>query len=277
MPDSQSKSSHVTLPVVLSIAGSDCSAGAGIQADLKTFGAFDCYGLTAVTCIVAEVPGEVRSIHAVSPEAVRDQVAILFEKLPIAAVKTGMLFSRQIVKAVAEVLGNLKQCPPLIVDPVMIASSGDSLLEADAVRAYREDLFPLATLLTPNLDELQFLAATRARPSSLEEIRTAGKRLLSDTEVSLLLKGGHLQGEEATDLLLMTDDSEHIFKAPFMRDAETHGSGCTYSAAIAAALAKGLTLPEAVAEAKNFITQAIANAHRWGQVGALNQLGKSLS
>lgn len=256
-------------PVVLSIAGSDCSAGAGIQADLKTFEAFGCYGLTAVTCIVAEVPGEVRSIQAISPEVVRDQVAILFEKFPIAAVKTGMLFSTPIIEAVAEVLGNLKQRPPLIVDPVMIASSGDALLESDAVMAYRKRIFPLATLLTPNLDELHFLVATSQHPRSLEEMRAAGQKLFAEVGTALLLKGGHLQGEEAIDLLLMTDDSEHLFKAPFVHGAETHGTGCTYSAAIAAALAQGAALPQAVAQAKDFITQAITRGYHWEKVGAL--------
>ena len=265
----QSLASHQHPPIVLSIAGSDCSAGAGIQADLKTFEAFGCYGLTAVTCIVAEVPGEVRSIQAVSPEIVRDQMAILFEKFPIAAVKTGMLFSTAIIEAVAEVIGNLKQRPPLIVDPVMMASSGDALLEGDAVMAYHQKLFPLATLLTPNLDELYFLASTPQRPHSLEEMRAAGQKLLAEVGTALLLKGGHLQGDEAIDLLLLADGTEHLFKAPFVRGAETHGTGCTYSAAIAAGLAKGVTLPEAVAQAKDFITQAITRAYRWEKVGAL--------
>lgn len=257
-------------PIVLTIAGSDCSAGAGIQADLKTFSAFGCYGLTAVTCIVAEVPGQVCSIQAVKPEMVRDQIAILFETFSIGAVKTGMLFSKSIVNAVAEVFENLPQLPPLVVDPVMIASSGDALLEPDAVEAYRERLFPLATLITPNLDELHFLSSTPQCPSSLEEMRTVGQQLLAKTNAALLLKGGHLKEETATDLLLLQDGTEHCFSAPFLRDLETHGTGCTYAAAIAAGLAKGNSLPEAVAAAKLFITQAIAHAYRWNQVSALN-------
>jgi hydroxymethylpyrimidine/phosphomethylpyrimidine kinase len=257
-------------PVVLTIAGSDCSSGAGIQADLKTFSALGCYGLTAVTCIVAEVPGQVLSIQAVNPEIVRDQIALLFETFSIGAVKTGMLFSRSIINAVTDVFESLPQLPPLVVDPVMIASSGDPLLEPDAVEAYRERLFPLATLITPNLDELYFLASKIQRPASLDEMRSVGQELLAKTKRALLLKGGHLKEETATDLLLLQDGTEHCFSAPFLRDVETHGTGCTYAAAIAAGLAKGDSLFKAVASAKKVITSAIANAYRWNQVSALN-------
>ncbi|MFI0347735.1 MAG: bifunctional hydroxymethylpyrimidine kinase/phosphomethylpyrimidine kinase [Chthoniobacterales bacterium] len=260
----------MSLPIVLSIAGSDCSAGAGIQADLKTFGSFGCYGLTAVTCVVAEVPGRVRSIQEIRPEIVRDQIAILFEKFPIAAVKTGMLFSSSIIAAVAEVMGNLKKCPPFVVDPVMVATSGDLLLGPDALTSYRELLFPLATLMTPNLDELAVLA--RELPVSFEEMIVAGKQVMEETHCPLLLKGGHLRDKEATDILLMTSGEQHSFTAPFYYEAETHGTGCTYSAAIAAGLAKQLSLPQAVGIAKNFVTQAIAQGHRWGAIGALNQM-----
>lgn len=260
----------MSLPVVLSIAGSDCCAGAGIQADLKTFGSFGCYGVTAVTCVVAEVPGCVRSIQEIRPEIVRDQIALLFEKFPIAAVKTGMLFSSSIIAAVAEVVGNLKQCPPLVVDPVMVATSGDLLLEPEALASYREMLFPLATLVTPNLDELAILA--RKLPTSFEEMVASGKQVMEEVHCHLLLKGGHLRDKEATDILLMTDGEQYSFTAPFYYEAETHGSGCTYSAAITAGLAKQLSLPKAVADAKNFISRAIIQGHRWGNVGSLNQI-----
>ncbi|MFZ4116671.1 MAG: bifunctional hydroxymethylpyrimidine kinase/phosphomethylpyrimidine kinase [Chthoniobacterales bacterium] len=257
-------------PIVLTIAGSDCSAGAGIQIDLKTFSALGCYGLTAVTCVVAEVPGQVLSIQAVNPEIVRDQIALLFETFSIGAIKTGMLFSQSIINAVADVFDNLPQLPPLVVDPVMIASSGDPLLEADAIEAYRERLFPMATVITPNLDELYFLASALQRPSSLDEMRRVGQELLAKIKRSLLLKGGHLQGTTATDLLLLQDGTEHCFSAPFLRDVETHGTGCTYAAAITAGLAKGNSLPEAVATAKDLVTNAISNAYRWNQVRILN-------
>lgn len=259
----------MSLPVVLSIAGSDCSGGAGIQADLKTFSSLGCYGLTALTCIVAEVPGHVRSIQEVRPEIVHDQLAILFEKFPIAAVKTGMLYSTSIIRAVAEVIGNLKNPPPVVVDPVMVASSGDLLLEPEALALYRETLFPLASLITPNLDELAILA--RELPTSFEEMILAGKKLMEEMKSPLLLKGGHLKNEEATDILIMPNGEQYSFTSPFYSEAETHGSGCTYSAAIAAGLAKQLSLQKAIMDAKKFISRAIAQGHRWGALGALNQ------
>jgi hydroxymethylpyrimidine/phosphomethylpyrimidine kinase len=256
-------------PIVLTIAGSDCSSGAGIQADLKTFTSLGCYGLTAVTCVVAEVPGQVISIQSVNPDIVRDQIAILFETFSISAVKTGMLFSQAIVNAIADVFESLPQLPPLVVDPVMIASSGDTLLEPDAVEAYRERLFPLSTLITPNLDELYFLSSAIKRPESLHEMKSIGQELLAKTKRSLLLKGGHLNIETATDLLLLQDGTEYSFSAPFLRDVETHGTGCTYAAAITAYLAQGDSLPDAVSKAKKVITNAISNAYRWNQVSAL--------
>ena len=259
-----------SLPVVLTIAGSDSSCGAGAQADLKTFGALGCHGLTAITCIVAEIPGNVRSIQAVKPEIVRDQLEVMLAAYPVTAIKTGMLFSVPIIQVVADVLGRMKKRPPLVIDPVMVASSGDPLLKAGAIAAYGKLLFPMATLITPNLDELGML--TGFRPSSLPEMLAAGKRLTAATGVAVLLKGGHLRGSAATDLLLSPDWAEHSYSAPFVRGVETHGTGCTYSAAIAAGLAKGLTLPKAVGEAKKFVTRAIKGSRTWGRVGALDQV-----
>ncbi|MEI6340194.1 MAG: hydroxymethylpyrimidine/phosphomethylpyrimidine kinase, partial [Verrucomicrobiota bacterium] len=140
-------------PVVLTIAGSDNSAGAGVQADLKTFSHFGCYGLTAITCVVAEVPGKVSAIQPVKPEIVAEQIALGFAAFPVGAVKTGMLFSTPIIEVVAEILDAKKT--RLVIDPVMVASSGDPLLKKSAIAAYRRMLFPLATLVTPNLDELK--------------------------------------------------------------------------------------------------------------------------
>lgn len=264
-------------PVVLTIAGSDSSCGAGAQADLKTFSALGCHGLTAITCIVAEAPGEVRSVQAVRPSIVRDQLEILFANYPIAAIKTGMLFSTPIIRTVAEVLGNLKTSPPVVVDPVMVASSGAPLLKRGAVAAYRNHLFPLATLLTPNLDELGIL--TDSTPGSLSEMRDAGRQLTAVTGKAIMLKGGHLRGRTATDLLLMPDWEEYEYSAPFLKGlprGASHGTGCTYSAAIAAGLAKQLDLPEAVSEAKRFITHALSSSLQWGggksRIAALDQV-----
>jgi len=258
------------LPVVLTIAGSDSSCGAGAQADLKTFSALGCHGLTAITCIVAEIPSNVRSIQAVKPEIVRDQLELLLEAYPVAAIKTGMLLSTPIIRVVAGVLASMKKLPPLVIDPVMVASSGASLLKPGALVAYEKLLFPLATLITPNLDELGLL--TGLRPESQPEMKTAGKRLTAATGTSVLLKGGHLKGRTATDILLTSDWEEREYSAPFIKGVETHGTGCTYSAAIAAGLAKGLPLPKAVAEAKKFVTRAIADSLTWGKVSALDQV-----
>jgi len=249
-------------PVVLTIAGSDSSCGAGAQADLKTFGSLGCHGLTAITCIVAEIPGAVRSIQPARPEIVRDQLEVLLAAYPVAAIKTGMLLSAPIIRVVAQVLNSLKKLPPLVIDPVMVASSGHSLLKAGAITAYRKHLFPLATLITPNLDELGLL--TNSRPGSLASMRAAGKQLTAITGAAVLLKGGHLRSRTATDLLLMPDWEEHEYSAPFIPGVKTHGTGCTYSAAIAAGLARGLILSESVGEAKKFITRAIARALKWG-------------
>jgi hydroxymethylpyrimidine/phosphomethylpyrimidine kinase len=257
-------------PVALTIAGSDSSCGAGAQADLKTFSSLGCHGLTAITCIVAETPGRVRSIQSVKPEIVRDQLEVLLAAYPVAAIKTGMLFSTPIIRAVAGVLSSIKKLPPLVIDPVMVASSGDPLLKADALAAYEKHLFPLATLITPNLDELGIL--TGFQPASLNEMRLAGKRLAAATGSAILLKGGHLKGRTATDILLSSDWEEQEYSAPFIKGVETHGTGCTYSAAIAAGLAKGLSLPKAVAGAKKFITRAIRDSLRWGKVQALDQV-----
>ncbi|MFZ4716035.1 MAG: bifunctional hydroxymethylpyrimidine kinase/phosphomethylpyrimidine kinase, partial [Chthoniobacterales bacterium] len=177
----------MALPVVLTIAGSDSSCGAGAQADLKTFGALGCHGLTAITCIVAEIPGKVRSIQPVKTEIVRDQLEVMLAAYPVAAIKTGMLFSTPVIRTVADVLATMKKRPPLVIDPVMVASSGDPLLKAGAIAAYKKLLFPLATLITPNLDELGIL--TGSRPGSIAAMRDAGKQLTAATGAAALLKG----------------------------------------------------------------------------------------
>jgi hydroxymethylpyrimidine/phosphomethylpyrimidine kinase len=249
-------------PVALTIAGSDNSAGAGAQADLKTFTAHGVYGLTAITCIVAEVPGKVSAIQPVEPRIVREQIRLSFAAYPVAAVKTGMLFSREIIGAVCDELEKNK--PLLVVDPVMVATSGDVLLKNDAVAAYTQRLFKQAALVTPNLDEV---GALLGRPvASLAEMRDAGRELAEKFGVPFLLKGGHLRTGEATDLLFIGAEI-HEFSAPFVPGVSTHGTGCTYSAAITAGLARGLGLKDAVAGAKQFVTHAISGFFRWQREG----------
>jgi hydroxymethylpyrimidine/phosphomethylpyrimidine kinase len=256
--------SAATVPVALTIAGSDSSAGAGIQADLKTFSALGVYGLTAVTCIVAEIPGKVSRVEPVSARVVREQIEVLVRNFPIGAMKTGLLCSRAIIAAVAEAIGKIDRMRgrriPLVIDPVMIATSGDRLLEPPAIDAYKDQLFPLATLITPNLDEAGLLLETKIKTrKAMEE---AAEALANQYCASILLKGGHLQGDEAIDLLFHKGKLR-AFSAPFARGVATHGTGCTYSAAITAGLASGLSLEHAIQRSKKFVTQSIARHFRW--------------
>jgi hydroxymethylpyrimidine/phosphomethylpyrimidine kinase len=262
--------------VVLTIAGSDCSAGAGIQADLKTFAALGVYGLTAVTCVVAEIPGKVSRIEPVTPRMVRTQIEVLLESFQIGAIKTGLLCSAEIISAVAKAIQPMgrkfARRIPLVVDPVMIATSGDRLLEPAAIDAYKNKLFPLATLITPNLHEAALLLGTSIK--GREQMEEAAKTLTKKFRTSVLLKGGHLRGNNAIDLLVHNGQLTE-YSAPFVRGVATHGTGCTYSAAIAAGLASGLALVEAIARAKRFVTKSITRHFRWkdgpaGSIDALN-------
>jgi hydroxymethylpyrimidine/phosphomethylpyrimidine kinase len=259
------------VPVALSIAGSDSSAGAGIQADLKTFSALGVYGLTAATCIVAEIPGKVSRIEPASAKIVREQIEVLAKSFPIAAIKTGLLCSAEIVSAVAKAIQDIgkmfAQRMPLVVDPVFVATSGDPLLEPAAIETYEKELFPLASLITPNLDEAERLLG--AKIENRQSMRHAGKELEKRFGRGILLKGGHLMGDCAVDVLF-ADGKIIEFSTPFVRGLTTHGTGCTYSAAITAGLAKGLSLEEAISEAKKFVTESIARHFQWGPLHALN-------
>jgi hydroxymethylpyrimidine/phosphomethylpyrimidine kinase len=234
---------NAEVPVALTIAGSDSSAGAGAQADLKTFSALGVYGLTAITCVVAETPGAVRRTDAVDTEMVAEQVTLLLESFPVRAIKTGMLYSAEIVARLARIFRDralsLTNNIPLVIDPVMVATSGDLLLKPEAIAVYENQLFPLAAVVTPNLDEVAKLAGHPI--ADLSAMREAGQQLAAKYGVPMLLKGGHLGGENAIDLLC-TAGRVIEFSAPFTRGVHTHGTGCTYSAAIAAGLASGLEL-----------------------------------
>ncbi len=267
----------MNLPVVMTIAGSDNSAGAGAQADLKTMCALGVYGVTAITCVVAEVPGKVSAIQPIEPGIVAEQIRLLFEAYPVAAIKTGMLFSREIMERVVAELSAAQTRPPLVVDPVMVSTSGASLLKGDAVSYYKEALFPLATLVTPNLDEAGVLISGRI--TSMDEMRQAGLRLAGEYGCAFLMKGGHLREQVATDLLVSPDGTVAEFRAPFVPGVSTHGTGCTYSAAVAAGLGRGLALTDAVAEGKQFIARAIGCFLRWersdgGTTDALHHFAK---
>ena len=250
----------MAIPIALTIAGSDSSAGAGIQADLKTFSALGVYGLSAVTCVVAEIPSKVSRIEPVSVEMIREQVDVLAKNFPIGAIKTGLLCSAAIISAVAKSIVDLKRKIPVVVDPVITATGGDPLLERSAIETYQRELFPLATLITPNLDEAaQLLGEKIADRKSMER---AGAELARKFKTAILLKGGHLSGDDAVDLLF-ANGKVIDFVAPFVRDVATHGTGCTYSAAITAGLASGKSLEDSIARAKKFVSACIANRIRW--------------
>ncbi|MBM3863602.1 MAG: bifunctional hydroxymethylpyrimidine kinase/phosphomethylpyrimidine kinase [Verrucomicrobia bacterium] len=259
-------------PVALSIAGSDCSAGAGIQADLKTFQHFRVHGLTAVTCVVSETAEVVRAVHPVPVNVVADQLSLMLESFPVAAIKTGMLYSAAHVEAVASILER-QRLPRLVVDPVMVASTGDPLLEADAVDAYRLRLLPLARLITPNLPEAEVLLGRGIRDAA--GLEPAARELAAMFGTAVLLKGGHLEGDDCIDVLV-EDGEVSRFTARRIPLPGSHGTGCTFSAAITAALAHGDHLADAVARAKAFLGEALAGSYRFEASGgprihALNQ------
>jgi len=256
-----------TVPTALTIAGSDSSGGAGIQADLKTFASLGVHGASAITCVTAQNPGRVRSLQACDPGIVRQQIEAVFEELPPAAVKTGMLFSSEIVRVVVDFFQGRKR-PPLIVDPVMAATSGARLLQPSAVAALERELIPLATLVTPNLEEAAILIG--GRPASVEEMRSAAREIQSLYGCAALVKGGHLRGgKEAVDVF---NDGriELLLTAPLVKGISTHGTGCAFSAAIAGCLALGGDLPRAVQRAKQYVTGAIAGSLKAGRRPILN-------
>lgn len=255
-------------PVALTVAGSDNSAGAGLQADLKVFSRFGVYGLTAATCVVAEVPGKVSMIQPVRRAVVAEQIRLCLEAFPVRAVKTGMLYSADIIEATVSALARRRGEFQLVVDPVMVASSGDPLLKPSAIKRYFDLLFPLADLVTPNTDELALLARTDV--DSFADMSAAGKALAAKMGCAFLLKGGHLRGKEAVDVLARPDGTTLEFRAPYIKDRDPHGTGCTYSAAITAGLAAGKPLEEAIGAAKSYITEAIRGQLRWPRAAALD-------
>jgi len=269
--DGRRSQSAATVPVALSVAGSDSSAGAGIQADIKTFSARGVYGLTAVTCVVAEIPGKVSRIEPVSAKIVSEQIEVLAKSFPIAAIKVGLLCSAEIVSAVAKTILDLEKMSapriPLVVDPVFVATSGDPLIDPAAIETYEKELFPLASLITPNLDEAGRLLGTKIKDR--QSMHHAGKELEREFGTAILLKGGHLAGAAALDLLFV-DGKVAEFSAPFVTGVETHGTGCTYSAAITAGIASGLALEKAIGRAKKFVTEAIVQHFRWASPSGKN-------
>jgi hydroxymethylpyrimidine/phosphomethylpyrimidine kinase len=250
---------HTMTPIAVTIAGSDPSAGAGIQADLKTFSAMGVYGATVITSLTAQSTTEITAVEPVPAMFVAAQIDALFSDLDVAATKIGMLGSAAVVEAVAQGIARHGQTS-IVLDPVTVASTGAALLAPGAVDALRAALLPLALIVTPNLSEAAALLDSPVASTELE-MRMHARRLLALGARAVLIKGGHREGPESVDFFV-DRTSELRLPAPRIPTRNTHGTGCTLSAAIAAALAKGFELPEAVAEAKAYVTLAIAAADR---------------
>jgi hydroxymethylpyrimidine/phosphomethylpyrimidine kinase len=251
----------MAFPVALTIAGSDSSGGAGIQADLKSFAALGVYGASAITALTAQNTRGVSGIHPVPADFVTAQIDAVFEDLDVKAVKIGMVAQLATIEAIASALSR-RTPKPVVLDPVMVASSGDRLLSADAVAGLRRHLFPLAALITPNLPEAAALLG-EAVAADESAIASQGKRLLAMGASAVLIKGGHGHGTESIDYLF-AGGSVSALSAPRIATVNTHGTGCSLSSAIAAGLAKGEALEQAVRGAKTWITGAIAAADRLG-------------
>jgi hydroxymethylpyrimidine/phosphomethylpyrimidine kinase len=250
----------VTTPVALTIAGSDSSGGAGIQADLKTFAALGVYGASVMTALTAQNTKGVTGIHLVPPEFVTAQIDAVFGDLDVGAVKIGMVAQLSTIEAIAAALQR-RSPRHVVLDPVMVATSGDRLLSADAVDALRRKLIPRAAILTPNLPEA---AALLDEPIATSEaaIESQGRRLIAMGCAAVLVKGGHGQGAESIDYLFDRDGVTPL-AAPRIATRNTHGTGCSLSSAIAAELAKGVDLRTAVGNAKAWVSAAIAQADRF--------------
>jgi hydroxymethylpyrimidine/phosphomethylpyrimidine kinase len=246
--------STARIPIALTIAGSDSSGGAGIQADLKTFSALGVYGASVLTALTAQNTRGVQGVEPVRPEFIVAQLASVLDDLDVRAIKTGMLANSAIVSAVASALKRVPDIP-LVVDPVMVATSGDRLLSPDAVAAYKAELFPRATLVTPNLPEAAALLGVGVAGSEDEAVGQA-RAIAAFGSRAVLVKGGHRQGATAVDILVSGETVVRLTE-PRIETQHTHGTGCTLSAAIAALLARGEELEAAVRRAKDYVTAAI--------------------
>jgi hydroxymethylpyrimidine/phosphomethylpyrimidine kinase len=248
----------MTPPVALTIAGSDSGGGAGIQADLKSFAALGVFGTSAITAVTAQNTRAVTRVDVLDPLAVEAQIDAVLADLPVAAVKTGMLATAEIVELVARraAAGDL---PHLVVDPVMVASSGDRLLDEDAESAYRELLFPHAEVITPNLLEAAVIVGRSL--TTVDDAASAAQELAGEGTAWVVVKGGHLDGD-ATDLVVHRGELTHL-TSPRVATANVHGTGCSFASAIAAGLAQGLAPIDALGRAKAFIDRAVRGGATW--------------
>jgi hydroxymethylpyrimidine/phosphomethylpyrimidine kinase len=255
-----------TTAVALTVAGSDSGGGAGIQADLKTFRAHGVFGTSVITCITAQNPARVSAVQPIEPRVVAEQMDRVFEAFPVGAAKTGMLYDAAIIEVVAHGFAR-RRFTKLVVDPVMVASSGARLLKQNAVTALTSKLVPRALVVTPNLAEAEALGCRRVR--ALGDLRLAARALTDKYGVPFLVKGGHLPGADRAVDMLFDGRDLYEFGARIVPRIKTHGTGCAFSAAIAAHLALGHGLAESIARAKRFVTRAIRDSIRVGRYRAL--------
>lgn len=267
------KNAHSAPPVALTIAGSDCSAGAGLQADLKTFQHFGVHGLTAATCVVSETALTVRGIHPIPVDLVADQLSLLLGSFPVSALKTGMLFSTAHVLQIASLL---RQDRPahVVIDPVMIATTGAPLLESDAISAYLHHLLPLATLATPNIPEAEILLGEKIPDAAAME--PAAMELSKRLGIAILLKGGHSGGDSADDILV-DQGSAYWFCSPRISTRASHGTGCTLSAGITACLAQGYDMTSAITAAKHYVGRALSTSYSFDGAEPIHVLNQATS
>ena len=249
----------------LTIAGSDSGGGAGIQADLKTFAANGCYGMSVITALTAQNTQGVTAIHALPPAFAVEQMKAVFADIGADAVKIGMLYSAELIEAVTETL--LKyEARNIVLDPVMVAQSGDKLLQDDAIQAIKNHLMPVADVVTPNLPEAEILLGQKVE--NIADMQRAARSLAQFGGRSILIKGGHLDQNQSTDLLYLTEENRFIIlETERINSRNNHGTGCTLSAAIAAHMSRGSSIEDAVSSAKTFIQKAIraGAAYRIGQ------------
>jgi hydroxymethylpyrimidine/phosphomethylpyrimidine kinase len=253
-------------PIALTIAGSDSGGGAGIQADLKTFLTHSVFGTSVLTCITAQNPGGVSGIQEISTDMVEKQLAAVTGYFPVAAIKTGMLFSKEIIDTVAGFLKGKDY--KIVVDPVMVATSGAKLLKDDAIESMKKNLIPIASLFTPNLDEGGIL--NNEKISSEKEMESGARKLFDSYGVPVLLKGGHLGNSEYAVDFFFNGKTMYPLSSKFVKEFNPHGTGCTYSAAITSNLAKGMSLVESISLAKYYIFEAISQSYTLGRTNTLN-------
>lgn len=253
--------------VTMTVAGSDSGGGAGIQADLKTFSAIGVFGTTAITCVTSQSPKGVTGIQTIDPELVSKQIRTLKDAFDIKAIKTGMLFSPGIISMVAATFQEL-QLKNIVVDPVMLASSGARLLKEEAIDTLKKHLLPICSLVTPNMNEAAVLLNQEVE--NVEQMENAAREIYDSFGCPALVKGGHLpRARQAIDVFY--DGKEvHEFKKRFIAGINSHGSGCTYASAIAAYMAKGKPMLKAIELAKHFVQQAFENAIQIGDARYLN-------